>query len=332
MQYLDFSALEHNALYFKCLLGHSKLCAVIKNDAYGHGIVHVARYLNNIVDCFAVGSVFEAKQIDFVDKDILILIPPCASDMKLAINSGYVLIVDSFETFKIVKNVCDELDKTVRIHIKIDSGMSRLGFGSKDICKLVCLLENSPRIIVEGVYSHFYGENALDCVKQFQEFMPCCRAIEQSLGKRLIKHISNSGGALLSNKYHLDMARIGLGLYGYGNENLRAVKTVTANVVAVKEIGAGSVVGYGAKFVAAANCKIAVVDVGYAQGFARALVGTSVEVNGIKCKVLAVCMAMIIVEVDNVDVNVSDSVKLLGAGINISNDTVSIYELLCNLH
>ncbi len=332
MQRLNFAALLHNANYFKKLLRGARLCAVVKNDAYGHGAEHVARYLEEVADCFAVGTLDEAMRISFVKKDILILLPIDESDCEKAINKNCILTVDSFCTLNAVLRVTSRLNKKARIHIKIDSGMSRLGFGSKDIGKLVCLLENSPRIIVEGVYSHFYGENALDCDKQFQEFMPCCRAIEQFLGKRLIKHISNSGGALLSNKYHLDMARIGLGLYGYGNENLRAVKTVTANVVAVKEIGAGSVVGYGAKFVAAANCKIAVVDVGYAQGFARALVGTSVEVNGIKCKVLAVCMAMIIVEVDNVDVNVGDSVKLLGAGINISNDTVSIYELLCNLH
>lgn len=331
MQILNFSALEHNALFFKSLLGNSKLCAVVKNNAYGHGIVHIARYLDNIADCFAVGSVDEARKIDFVKGDIIILIPQNYSDTEVAICRGYVLSLDSFAALDNILNSSVKLGKTARVHIKIDSGMSRLGFKHNELDKLTELLKSMPNVSVEGVYSHFYGENIIDCDKQLSVFLPCAKLIENALNRPLIKHIANSGGALLSDKYHLDMARIGLGLYGYGDIRLAPVKTVTANVIAVKTVDGGDAIGYGAKYVAKENMRIAVLNVGYALGFARSLVDSYIKINGKSCKVVAVCMAMIIVDAHDVDVKVGDKAILLGGGVDVSNNSVSIYELLCNL-
>lgn len=331
MQILNFVALEHNALFFKEILGNSKLCAVIKNNAYGHGIVHVARFLDSIVDCFAVGSVNEAKQIRFVKKDIILLLPQNIAGATDAIKGGYILTVDSFETLNTVVAVAANLRKSARVHIKIDSGMSRLGFKQDDIKILVSQLQNSSEISVEGVYSHFLGENVAQCDKQLNVFLPCAESVEKALNKRLVKHIANSNGAMLSSKYRLDMARIGLGLYGYGNKNLAPVKTVTAKVIAVKSVNAGDVVGYGAKYVVPVQGNIAVLNVGYAQGFARSLVGSQITINGCSCKVVAVCMAMIIVDVTGVDVRVGDTATLLGNGVDISNEYVSVYELLCSM-
>lgn len=332
MQYLDFSALEQNARYFKGILGKAKLCAVVKNNAYGHGIAHIARYLDDKVDFFAVGSADEAKQIDFVHRDILILLPQDKDGIRAAMLGGYVLSLDSLQSLQAIAYTADKLDMQARVHIKIDSGMSRLGFRPDEINQMLKMLQCKPQIAAEGVYSHFYGENTHACDKQYRTFLPCAEALEKALNRSLIKHISNSRGALLSAKYHLDMSRVGLGLYGYGNENLVPVKTVTARILAVKEVCAGDIVGYGASFVAPCDGRIAVLDVGYAQGFGRALVGASVSVKGVKCKVVAVCMAMIMVDIpDNLNVYINDIVTLLGSGTDISNDIVSVYELLCNL-
>lgn len=331
MQYLDFSALEHNALYFKKLLGDSKLCAVIKNNAYGHGIVHIARYIDEIVDCFAVGSIVEASQIKFVSKDILILLPQNGSNTAVAVRNKFILSADSFVTLDIISVAACSLQMPARVHIKIDSGMNRLGFKQNEIDKLVCYLRNHPEIIVEGVYSHFYGENVVECDKQLNVFLPCAATIEAALNKRLIKHIANSSGALTSSEYRLDMARIGLGLYGYGSNSLIPVKTVTAQIIALKKLRAGEVVGYGASYVAHCDTSVAVLNVGYAHGFSRALIGSCIKINGCNCKVLAVCMAMIMVDVTNVEVGLGDTAILLGDGVNPSNGVVSVYELLCNL-
>lgn len=332
MQTLDFSALNNNAQFFKGILGASRLCAVVKNNAYGHGIEHIARFLDNAVDFFAVGCAAEAKQINFVTKDILILLPQDEASTAVAIESGYILTVDSFSTLQTVYKVAAKLRQCARVHIKFDSGMSRLGFGQNDIEKLTFILAGHTELSVEGVYSHFYAENIHACDKQLSAFLPCTETLEKALNKSLIKHIANSGGALLDKKYHLDMARIGLGLYGYGDERLSPVKTVTARVVSVKTVKAGSVIGYGGHCIVARDTQVAVLNVGYAHGFARSLVGSQVALNGASCTVLAVCMAMIILDVEEtVDVNVGDTATLLGNGVNVSNGSVSVYELLCNL-
>lgn len=331
MQVLDFSALEHNAQFFKERLGSARLCAVVKNNAYGHGIEHVARYLDGVADCFAVGSVAEAKQIEFASADKLILLPQDFFNTEVAVKSGFALTADSFATLDIVCKVADKLRAPACVHVKIDSGMSRLGFGQNDIANLLDFLRSHPQIGVEGVYSHFYGSNAVGCDKQLETFLPCASAIEQTLNRPLIKHIANTGGALLDKRYHLDMARIGLGLYGYGDKNLAPVKTIVAPIVSVKKVLAGSVVGYGDNCVAPVDTQVAVLNVGYAHGFSRSLVNSIVKINGKDCKVLAVCMAMIIVDVSGVAVKVGDSATILGDGVNISNDIVSVYELLCNL-
>lgn len=331
MQALDFSALNHNAAYFKNLLGSSRLCAVVKNNAYGHGAEHIARVLDAVVDCFAVGSVSEARHIDFVKHDILILLPQDEANAATAIMRGYVLTADSFATLNAISNATRKLQQNARVHIKVDSGMSRLGFGQNDIKELLIYLQVHPQIVVEGVYSHFYGENCAQCDKQLNAFLPCAQAIEDAQNRRLIKHIANTNGALLGSKYHLDMARIGLGLYGYGCDELLPVKMVTAQVIAVKDVNANSAVGYGPKRVVERDTKVAVLNVGYAHGFVRPLVNVTITINGANCKVLAVCMAMIIVDVSGLDVNVGDAATVLGNGVNIANDSVSVYELLCNL-
>lgn len=331
MQRLNFAALLHNANYFKKLLRGARLCAVVKNDAYGHGAEHVARYLEEVADCFAVGTLDEAMRISFVKKDILILLPIDESDCEKAINKNCILTVDSFCTLNAVLRVTSRLNKKARIHIKINSGMSRLGFNENDLEKLINIISNCRDLIVEGVYSHFYGDNIKDCDNQYAVFCPVAESLEKALNKKLIKHIANSNGALLSSKYHLDMARIGLGLYGYGQKNLQSVKTVNAKVIAVRQIKKGDVAGYGGLYVAPCSKTIAVINVGYAHGFNRALVGAHIKINGVMCTVVAVCMAMILVDVSSVITAEGDEVILLGDRVDISNKVISIYELLCNL-
>lgn len=331
MHSLDFSALLHNANFFKKLLGGTRLCAVVKNNAYGHGAKHIVRYLDNVVDFFAVGNVNEAKEISFASKDILILLPTDEADCEQALNGGFVVTVDSFKTLDTVCCVAARLNKKARIHIKINSGMSRLGFDNVDMSLLIDMLRNCRDVIVEGVFSHFYGDNEDCCNRQYELFAAAASCVETGLGKHLIKHIANSVGALLSRKYHMDMARIGLGLYGYGDKNLMTVKTVCAKVIAVRNINLGDVAGYGGRYIAPCKKTVAVVNVGYAQGFSRSLVGVYVQINGVKCPVIAVCMAMILVDVSATYADIGDEVVLLGNGVDISNDIVSVYELLCNL-
>ena len=330
MQIIDYNAIQKNTLFFKQLLGESKLCAVLKNNAYGHGLMHVARHIAPLTDYFAVGSVDDAEQLLPLKKNTLVLLPQNQRNTERAVKCNCILTVDSFVTLDIVNSVAQKLNTKARVHIKIDSGMSRLGFQYAEIDKLVEKLGGSA-VNVEGIFSHFYGDTESECDKQLQQFQECYCAFEKGYGKPLLKHIANSGAALLSSKYHLDMVRIGLGLYGYGNDSLLPAKSVCADVIAVKKVCKGSVVGYGAKYECGADTSIAVLNVGYATGLPRTLVGSKIKIGTRFYPIVAICMAMALVDVGNVDVDVGQSATLLGDGVNIANDKVIIYELLCNL-
>ena len=330
LQVIDYNAIKRNAQYFRKLIAPSKLCAVLKNNAYGHGLIHVARQIVELVDCFAVGNVDEAEQIQFLNKEVLILLPQCLRATEQAVKADFILTLDSFETLERIEKAAHEVGKTARVHIKIDSGMSRLGFNFQQLDNLSAALQNSA-ISVEGIFSHFYGASISECDGQLEYFNRCCERLLRGLKGHFIRHIANSGAALLSEKYHLDMVRVGLGLYGYGDEKLLPAKKVCADVIAVRGVPAGSVAGYGAIFKCLTDSKIAVLNVGYANGLPRSLVGAQISINGHTCPFVAICMAMSLVDVTGLEVKVGDTAVLLGDGVNISNDEVIIYELLCNL-
>lgn len=331
MQVIDYNAIKKNVEFFRKRIGKSKLCAVLKNDAYGHGLTHVARQIVELVDCFAVGSVDEAEKIQFLNKDVLILLPQNLRATERAINAGFILTVDSMETFKIVESAMKNTGKIARVHVKIDSGMSRLGATNFRVGQLFLFLRRA-KASIEGIFSHFYGDSYEDCDKQLECFNKYLLYYDVVYKRSVIRHIANTGAVLLSKKYHLDMVRVGLGLYGYGNVDLLPAKKVYADVISVKMVGAGSVVGYGAKYKCDKTTSVAVLNVGYANGLPRCLVGAKISINGKMCKILGICMAMTLVDVTDVEVEVGDKALLLGDSVNISNDEVIIYELLCNLH
>lgn len=325
---INYDAIVQNALYFKRLLKDAKLCAVLKNDAYGHSLYRVASLLRDIVDYFAVANCEEAACLDELGKPTLILMPVNAQDLRNAIDlKNVVFTLDSFDTLKTISN-SNFLRKNIKVHVKIDSGMSRLGFRTEELPNLLSQLPNN--VIIEGVYSHFWGDTKRSCDKQTSRFLRGATFLEKALNKKLVKHIANTSGTLLSSQYHLDMARIGIGLYGYGGA-VKVAKTVSAHVIALRSVCRGDVVGYGGVKVKNST-RIAVLNCGYANGLPRSVTGAKVLVSGqLRPIVGYVCMGMCLVDVGSLPVQVGDDVILLGEGVNISNKSLIIYELLCNL-
>lgn len=327
MQYIDYDAIVKNAHHFKQILGKSKLCAVVKCDAYGHGLERVASCLHDVADCFAVNNLHEALQIEKYGKDVLILLPQNAKNTKIAVEHQYILTLDSFETLQTISH-CKV--GRARVHIKIDSGMSRLGFSKEQLLQLLSILDGK-NIAVEGIFSHFYGENKISCDEQLNYFAKCSKIVSRKFGY-VTNHIANTTGVLLDTNYHLDMARVGLGLYGYGAPDLFVAKSVTAKVIATKRIKKGSVVGYGAVYKCNRDTDIAVIDIGYNNGYVRALRRPFVKIGSEYANVVGnICMSTCMVDVTNLRVCVGDEVTLLGEGVNPSGDDVIIYQLLCNL-
>lgn len=329
MQIVDYNSIVKNAEFFKKKLENSRLCAVLKNDAYGHGLVRTACALSSVADFFAVGSVAEALKVQPFCPNVLILLPLFCEDVETAVEHNFILTVDSFETLDRVIG-CTPKGKKARVHLKIESGMNRLGFECSQLQRLAEETDNS-KISVEGVFSHFYGETEHSCNIQLKKFNKAADFFAEQ-NPNLIRHVANTSAVLLGKKYFLDMARIGLGLYGYGAPELIPAKTVTAKVIALRKVRKGEVVSYGGKRLSD-DADLAVLNCGYANGFPRALRGACVKIDGKLCPVVGnVCMAMTMVDVSNANVAIGDSAILLGDGVNNANENVIVYEMLCNLH
>lgn len=328
LYYINYDAIVKNAIFFKKRIGNSKLCAVVKNNAYGHGLLRTVGVLADIADCFAVGSVEEALVVKQVAKNVLVLLPQDAENAGKALSADVALTVDSFRSLDVLQKAVP-LGKKASVHLKIQTGMHRLGF---DLCQLDELKKrlDLSKVRVDGVFSHFYGESTKDCDIQYADFLQATKMLQSFLPQPFTRHIANTSATLLGG-YNADMVRVGLGLYGYGCDGLVPVKTVTAKVIALRNCKSGDKVSYGG-YTLQKDCTLAVVNCGYANGFPRALKNAVVRINGQNCPVVGkICMAMCMADVTGVEVDVGDSAVLLGKGVNNANCDVIIYELLCNL-
>ncbi len=330
MQEIDYFAIQQNAQFFRALVSGSKLCCVIKNNAYGHNISKTCSVLSTIADCFAVSNIEEAKECLPFNKDVLILLPLNEADTVWAIASRCILTVDSIFTLFIVEKCAKMLNMKARIHVKIDSGMNRLGLKYEQLCQFVISLD--PSICVEGIYSHFYSNIELECDEQLEKFLRCAVYLQSQFDYPLVKHIANTWAAAQSPKYHLDMVRVGIGLYGYGLDSLAIAKNVWGRIIAIRNVKKGECVGYNKGFIAEKDSQIATVDIGYSQGVYRVLAGSKLLVGSKLFSIVGnICMSMCMLDVTDGSVHIGDKAFLLCKENILSNDNVIIYEMLCNL-
>ncbi len=322
---IDDRALVHNAKFFDKMIGNSVLCGVLKCDAYGHGLVTCATILADYLQCVALSNVAEADSIKHIGLPTLILLPLDERDTMHAVSCGYTMTVDSVATASRVA----QYGNSAHVHIKVDSGMCRLGVNSDMLLQVLEILSVAG-VAVDGIYSHCaYASNSQYTQLQYACFMHCCNITSCKLGYMPMRHFANSEATLASDQYHLDMVRVGLGLYGYGSSELLPVKQLSGRVLATKTVLAGSKVSYDNTYVVQADTNIAVVDIGYWQGLRQGI--SSVMIGNQPCKVLGkVCMGMIIVDIGKNIVKQFDEVAIIGNNNSIPySSDISIYELLC---
>ena len=332
MVLVNFDAIKHNAQLIKNEICCKKLCAVVKSDAYGHGLHCVANKICDVVDMFAVSNVTEALEVLHLGKKVLVLLPSSVVDTALAVANNCILSVDSLDTLQRVENCAKSLGKVALVHIKIDTGMNRFGFDNRNLSDLLSRLD-TKHVSVGGVFSHFACADSDKAFtdRQFNTFCSLATMLENAFAKKLVKHIANTAATFLDSRYHLDMVRVGLGLYGYGDKRLMPAKTLLATIVATKEVPAGTTVGYGATFTCKKPTKIALLDVGYSNGFSKSFSNACVvQINGKSCcQIGNVCMGVMMVDATNCDASVGDVAVLFGNTTTWNKD-VFMYETLCN--
>lgn len=356
---IDISALKHNFELIKKSSKSSKIFAVVKADAYGHGAATVAPILQqNGADGFAVSNLDEALSLRAVNitKPILILgYTPVALAKELAEND----IIQAVFSLEYAEKLSENAIKSgvnVTVHIKLDTGMSRLGFdcrsdnlsGVNEVLKVLKL----KNLNFDGVFTHFAVADSPETddgdftLSQYNRFCKATEKIESCGVKLPNHHCCNSAASLIFNENHLDIIRPGITLYGLTPStdisdsvaDFKPVMTLKSVVSLVKVIHAGDTVSYGRTFTADKDICVATVTAGYADGYPRALSNCGeVLIHGKRAKILGkVCMDQLVCDITDIEnVNAGDEVILFGNGLpveEIANHANTInYEIICGI-
>jgi len=309
----------------------AEIMGVVKADAYGHGVMEVVQtLLDNGVTRLAVAMLDEAIQLRMLGVDVPILIlgytdPVNAEDI---IKNDITQTVFSYDFAKVLSDAAVKLGKSVKIHIKIDTGMTRIGFTPGDSAiKSIIEISKLPGIIIEGLFTHFASADEIDksyTYMQFEKFMNLCGALDDADVHIPVKHVCNSAAIIEFPEMHLDLVRPGIMLYGlYPSDDvdkdrisLKPAMTLKANVIQVKEVSKGTCISYGRSFVTNRTSKIATVPIGYADGYTRLLSNRGkVLVNGQLAPIVGrICMDQCMVDVSDLEgeIKVGDEVVLFG--------------------
>ena len=304
------------------------ILAPIKANGYGHGAVAVAQKLEpeSFVVGFAVATaseVLELRQAG-VGKDVVLLTPPTPEDIAalIAVNSSFV--VNSLEEVQVLEREASAQSAQVKVHLKVNTGLNRLGARSEDATRVLALVGRSQHLVLEGVMTHLVDsedhdpEHATMQIERFNQFLEAHRPDVR------YRHAANTGGVLnRSLGAHFDLIRPGIGLYGYapgpdmhGMVALEPAMTLKARVIFVKRVQAGEVTSYNATWTAQHPTTLATIRLGYADGYPRALSNkASAVLNGHTVPIAGrVCMDQTLLDVGDLEVTVGDQAVIFGPG------------------
>ena len=348
---INLDAIAHNVRVAKASLKPgTKLCAVVKADAYGHGAVRVAQEAaRNGADFFAVALLQEAVTLRDAGIDLPILVLgsmlPDVADLVVRYDISHA-VFDEERLYALNEAALRQHTKA-KIHIVIDTGMHRIGVHVKDAGKFAKLAASLPGIYIEGAFSHFATADADDkdyAAYQFARFQEAMQLIEAEGVQIPIKHIANSAALTELEEYQMDMVRQGITLYGLHPahmidcyKNFEPVMTVKTLVSFVKKLPAGASIGYGRTFVTKRESVIATIPIGYADGVSRQLSNKGyMLINGERAPIVGkVCMDQCMLDVTDIpDVKLGDEVVVFG-GRDLPMELVAewaqtiCYELIC---
>ena len=351
---IDLDAIYENVKNAKALLKKdTKMMAIVKADGYGHGAVEVAKMLQQEkADYFSVARFEEAVELrnNNIHTPILCMGYISECDIEEAINRYIGITVYSYEMAKIINQKAGKLGKKASIHIKIDTGMSRLGFltddnSINDILKLKELIN----LNIDGIYTHFATADETDKKEtylQLERYKKVIDALEKANIDIQFKHVSNTAAIIDLKELGFNMVRLGIGLYGHypSDEVSKEVelkpamklKTIITNI---KTVAPGTKVSYGYTYEFKEASTLATLAIGYADGFDRTQDDPKVMINGILCDVVGrICMDQCMVKIPKgLNVNIEDEVLIMGDEVGVTAEDLASrrgtinYEVLCSV-
>ncbi len=336
---IDLDRIAHNMREIKkCLKPDVRLMGVVKADAYGHGAYEIAKtILENGAEQLSVAFVDEAVELRKcgISAPILILGNSSETSIEDLISYDITPAVFTMEFAKALSKHAHSVGKTIRVHIKVDTGMHRIGFlYGEDANERAKTIENIieiskfPGIEIEGIFSHFSTSDEEDTeytLEQLRKFKELTENLEDLGIKIQLKHIANSAAIIKFPEAQFDMVRAGVIMYGmYPSEwvkkspiNLKPAMSFRTRIINIKTLGKGSGISYGKSYITDAPTKLATICVGYADGYSRVFSGkANVLVNGKLVKQLGrICMDQCMIDVTTVNnIGIGDVVTLFGSG------------------
>lgn len=329
---IDLDAVLYNMeSMHKKLKPGTKIAAVVKADAYGHGAVEISRVLENLPYLwgYAVATSNEAMQLVEAGrkKPIIILGLSFPEQFEEIVENDLRPAVCTYETAQALSDIAAENNKVCHIHIKVDTGMSRIGFQvTPESADTVARISKLPNIMIEGIFTHFARadeSSKAPAYEQFKQFEKMIAMVEEKGVQIPLKHCSNSAGIVEIPECNMDMVRAGITLYGlWPSEevdktkiSLKPVMSLRSRVAYVKELLPGRQISYGGTFTVKKKMTVATVPVGYGDGYARGLSNKGwVLIKGQKAPICGrVCMDQCMVDVTDIPgVKIGDTVTLLG--------------------
>lgn len=356
---INLDALTHNLNYYREKVGmETKIMVMVKAFAYGSGSAEVAQRLQfHRVDYLAVAYADEGVSLrqNGITLPIMVMNPAPETfttlldyDLEPEIYSLRLLhewaIFVSAAGAQPAKNTAAVAQKIPGMHLKIDTGMHRLGFTEPELPAVLAFLKEHPELNVAAMFSHLVGADEAQfnafSQEQFRRFQRGADLLSAGLGYQPIRHLLNSAGIVRFPDFKLDMVRVGIGLYGIESSRLepgqlRPVGTLKTTISQIKTVVAGDSVGYSRRGVLPHNARIATLAIGYADGYDRRFGNGTGEVwvNGVRCPTVGnICMDMTMIDVTKANCEEGDSVIIFGAELPIDELAARIgtipYELL----
>lgn len=329
-----------------------RIMGIVKANAYGHNANHVSKTLESLgVSDFGVANIQEAmvlrkERAVSENAAILAFSSPLPSHLPLYLQHDIEATICDFDTFRAAEHVSSAYNIPLKVQVKIDTGMGRLGIQPAEALNLLKAVAETPHLRLMGVYTHFAQSTLQDefTAGQLSAFTQVCREFEHHAARKICKHAANSGALLCNRNACLDMVRPGITLYGYTPDEkvenlieLKPVMELRAKVIFIKDVTAGTTISYNRRWTAPSRRRIATVSAGYADGYHRTLSNKAkVFIRGnFYSQVGTVTMDQIMIDLgNNRDVRVGDEVVLFGwngpsaADLAKAAGTIS-YEILC---
>jgi alanine racemase len=335
---INLSAIAHNFQSVKKIVQNRPVIAVVKADAYGHGAAAVStRLLKEGASCLAVAYTGEARELRDAGINAPILVLFDRGDIKEYFVYRLIPVLYDTDTAKALSREAQKRKTTLKVHIKIDTGMGRLGLHGKHIMDDLLRISGMTGLEIEGLLSHFSEADLADrsyAIEQLEKFQKIKEAISRIVKKRVFSHIGNSAAVLSYSQAYLDAVRPGIVLYGYspfvknpaaecskpGKGRSSSVKflpamTVATKILSIRNVPKGTPISYGRTFVTKKQSRIGVLPLGYADGYSRLFSNNAdVLVRGERAPIVGrVCMDLTMVGVSGIKgVKENDEVVLIG--------------------